>query len=180
MAGHPHNKPSHLCVAEETAVQVQVEQTKQDVHSYLSPPHHRRISIYGALPRHPLGNATLFLNRQGHRELTFSGGQQHTRTCARAHLPAHKDNTHITSSVSVCLSITEADMCEAVCWSKNKATLLISTCAPPPLSFLRHWLKWNCSIKVFDWTGKASSRPAATGTAQRWSVQCQSLVFFLI
>lgn len=49
---------SHLCIAEQTAVQV--EQTKQGVRSPLPPPHQKRICIYGALPRLPLGNAAIF------------------------------------------------------------------------------------------------------------------------
>ena len=74
------SKVSGLCIAEQT--DVQVEQTKQGVNSSLPPPHQKRICIYGALPRHPPGNTALFLTRQGHRELSFSGGPQHTNTHA--------------------------------------------------------------------------------------------------
>lgn len=45
--------------------------------SKVSHSHQKRTCIYGALPRHPLGNTALFLNRQGHQELSFSCAWQH-------------------------------------------------------------------------------------------------------
>lgn len=75
-----------VCLTEQTAVQV--EQTERGVCSPLPPPRHKRICIYGVLPRLPLGNAALFLNRQGHQQLSFSG-RQHICACTITH--AHLD-----------------------------------------------------------------------------------------
>lgn len=124
-------KMSHLCTAEQTAVQV--EQTKQGVRSP-PPPHQKRICIYGALPRLPLGNAALFLKRQGHRELSFG-------------------NTHFPIP-------------------PRSAAYLCSCTATSAL--LRHRFKWKRLIKMIDSNGKALSRPAATGAAQR---RCSAVLF---
>lgn len=121
-----NTKMSHLCIAEQTAAQV--EQTKQGVRSPLPPPQQKRVCIYGALPRLPLGNAALFLKRQGHRELSFSG-RQHTvaRTLAHAHLHVHKDQTPISNSgfnFKPALSNTRTDEREAPRLIKHRPLFL--------------------------------------------------------
>lgn len=89
------SKTSLLCIAEQTAVQV--EQTKRGVGSPLPPPHQKRICNYGALPRLPLGNMALFLNRLGHRELSFRGRRQQTAalTLARLHICTYTTQTKL-------------------------------------------------------------------------------------
>lgn len=103
------SKTSLLCIAEQTAVQV--EQTKQGVRSSLPPPHQKRICNYGALPRLPLGNMALFLNRLGHRELSFRGRRQQTAALTLAHLHMHictyTDKTHILPSPSLSASLAK-------------------------------------------------------------------------
>lgn len=108
------SKTSPLCIAEQTAVQV--EQTKQGVRSSLPPPHQKRICNYGALPRLPLGNMALFLNRLGHRELSFRGRRQQTAalTFAHLHICTHADKKLILPSPSLSVSFLkrQTEKCE--------------------------------------------------------------------
>lgn len=113
----------------------------------------------------------LFLKRQGHRELSFSGRQQ-TNTLAHAHLHVQTHFQFLLGSAS----LTHRHQA----WKTQSGSAYLCPCtatSPPP----RHWLKWKGLIEMIDWNGKALSGPAATATIQRWRVQCcwqqpQSLV----
>lgn len=135
----------------------QVEQTKQGVCSPLPPPHQKRSCIYGTLLRLPLGNAAIF------KEARSPGALIHRQTPvwhALAHLHVHTRFQLLLGSASLTHRQDERE--------RHKMALLISATSAPP----SHWLKCKGLFVMIDSSGKALSGPAATGTIQRWRVQC--------
>lgn len=98
----------------------------------------------------------LFLKRQGHGELSFSG-RQHSVAHARLHICTRKHISFLGKHRPLSLS-------------------LLVHCHLCPSKALIKMLDWNDWLKMEK--KKALSGPAATGAAQRWRVQrrLQSLV----